>query len=220
MPKIKAVFKGPLLRERMLLYERAKKGRLKTRGLKLSLDRAKNIHLSGLGAKYNVEIFDGQHNAKRLERRLKAAAKLKERIPVKNPALHYIKALRQLSLVEELERKTLNDLEVLGVRIGFREERGTLVPQVHVSQRTNRPMLATAYAITKKALERKEALFVGFDNIVLELSLSVRKSKSKEYREEVRAYRDDLIDRASVIYRIDIIWTALSKLIRKYGWTN
>ncbi|MCX8189892.1 MAG: hypothetical protein N3F05_01545 [Candidatus Diapherotrites archaeon] len=217
MPKIKAVFRGPLLRERMLIYLREKNRG--TRSLRHRLERAKRIRLAQ-SIKHNLEFFDGTYDLKRIERRLKAAKNLRERIPIKNPAMHHNKGIRQIRRIEALEQEVLDQLKTLGIGLSFVEEKGVIVPVVSIHEKTTRTSITIAYGITKKAIERKKELMAGLDNIILELSLSARESRKPEYRDEVKKYRDELLARSSFLGKLEIVDYALSMRMREKGWNN
>lgn len=190
MPRIRVAFKGPLLRERMELLVKGKRLGLSASEIKKELDSSLRWHLENMNLKYIMRGFPkgGRKNSKEWRKYLKKVAKLKARLPLKNPKKTYENAHRKIERIKKMEEEALGFLRTryaITVKLISGKKKHV---HINIPEDITLPELASALTIAEKALKKQERLSAEANNRILELGLSIELSSSAEYRKKVGQY--------------------------------
>lgn len=194
MPRVRVAFKGPLLRERISIFHKGRRSKLSTPEIKEELDASLRWYLENMDIKYIMRGFPRNREKYRAEwqKYLRKVAKLKAKLPLKDPKRAYETAKRKIEKIKKMEKETLRFLKAK-YEIRIRAITGEQIElYIEIPETITLPELASALTAVNKALEKQTRLSAEVNNRLLELGLSIDISRSKEYRQRVAEYLDEL----------------------------
>ena len=190
MPRVRIAFKGPLLRERMELFAGGKRLGHSASEIKKELDSSLRWHLENIDLKYIMRGFPKSREKNRAEwqKYLRKVAKLKARIPLRQPEKAYESAHRKIERIKRIEEETLEFLMAqYGITVRFTSGKKKYV-HISIPDNITLPELASSLTIAEKALKKQERLSAEANNRILELGLSIELSHSAEYKKKAGQY--------------------------------